>query len=172
MAACSGQPDVEYLPDATVSAADDERLRHILRTCFTGPEDQEAFRVRRYWREPPEHRWVIRSTGGQIIAHLAVHEKTIGTPAGDLSAGGVALVCTDPACRRRGYAKRLLAEADAWMGQQGLPFALLVGSAAYYASSGYFPVVNPVRFWDPREQTWHTRPVKDLMAKSLSLIHI
>lgn len=49
---------VHYIADADVDAELDRRIRSLLSTCFTKPEDW-VFRERRYFNDPPAHRWYI-----------------------------------------------------------------------------------------------------------------
>ncbi len=71
-------PAIEYVADASVDPALDVALRRLLCTCFP---KTPVFRDRRYYNEPPAHRWLIRGSDGDPVAHVAVHEKLIFYPA-------------------------------------------------------------------------------------------
>ena len=43
-----------------------------------------------------------------MVAHLAIHDKVIGTTAGDLRVGGIAEVCVAAAQRGQGLVRRLM----------------------------------------------------------------
>ena len=138
-------PVVEYIADAAVDAELDRALRDLLSTCFTKPQDH-VFRTRRYFNEPPAHRWLIRDEAGTLVAQLAAHEKRLFTDDNrSLPIGGIAEVCVRPDHQGRGYVKPMLAAAHEWMGGAGFVFSLLSGNSRYYASSGYVPVDNLLR---------------------------
>jgi predicted N-acetyltransferase YhbS len=106
------------------------------------------FRGQRYNHEVPLHRWFIRNPRGQLVAHAAVHDKTLGSRAGPLRIGGVAEVCVQADYRGQKLVSRLLEPAHTWMREHGLPFAMLFGNPKVYASCGYFTVANPLRYFD------------------------
>lgn len=139
---------VEYLVDDDVDDALDRQLRTLLVTCFTKPGD-EVFGEHRYYREMPQHRWLVRDAAGAPIAHMAVHDKKIGTSAGQLPIAGVADVCVHPEYRGQGLVKRMLAVAHAWMARWDYAFAVLFGNPAVYSSSGYRLIFNELRMTDP-----------------------
>src|SRR6266436_3571502 len=103
---------IDYVPDSQVDAALDEQLRALLSACFTGPRN-ERFKAQRYCHEMPQHRWLIREPG-RVIAHVALHDKIIGSMEGDRSIGGVAEVAVHPDFRGQGLVRRLLAEGHEW----------------------------------------------------------
>jgi GNAT superfamily N-acetyltransferase len=134
---------VGFIEDALVSATFDAELRALLSTCFLKPGD-EVFRLRRYWREPPQYRWFIRGADGGLIAHTAAHDKTVGVAGECLRIGGIAEVCVHPAHRGCGLVRRILATAHDWLRGRDYPFAMLFGDPRVYASSGYAAVENVV----------------------------
>lgn len=138
-------PAIDYIADSEVDARLDLALRELLSACFTKPQDH-VFRTRRYFNEPPAHRWLVRDESGTPVAHLAAHEKRIFTDNGiSFLIAGIAEVCVRPDHQGRGYVKALLAAAHERMRHAGLHFSLLSGNHRYYASSGYRPVDNIVR---------------------------
>ena len=130
------KPEVEYLSDDSIDEAGDQELRGLLSTCFTKPGD-EVFRVRRYWREPYKHRWVIRDAQGALIAHVGLHEKAVVNDGASFRIGGICEVCVHPDYRGRGYVRSMLGIVHAWLARQDIPFAVLFGEPAVYGSSGY-----------------------------------
>lgn len=136
-----GTSAVAYTLDADVDTQLDAELRALLSLCFTGPEDA-VFRARRYFREPPKHRWLLRDETGALVAQVAVHEKTIDCAGWGMPIGGIADVCVHPDHRGRGHVRGMLAGIHAWLAERLVPFAVLFGDPAVYASSGYVVVKN------------------------------
>ncbi len=135
-------PQVEYISDDEVDAALDAALRHLLSLCFTGSEDF-VFKERRYFREPPSHRWIVRDAGA-AIAHIAVHEKVVIFNQNSHPIGGIAEVCVHPDHRHQGYVKRILSIIHPWLAKRGFEYAVLFGEPGIYGSSGYVQVTNLV----------------------------
>lgn len=164
---------VEYLKDETVDSRLDHELRSILSICFIKPH-HSVFQKRRYFREPPQHRWIIRNKSGEIVAHAAVHEKTVTAGGEKFKIGGVAEVCVHPEFRGHGLVKILLSSVNKWLCSQNFPFSVLFGNPRIYSSSGYSPVDN--LFHDSetdngttmRKQSSHAM-IKQLLDKSWPL---
>ena len=154
---------IQFIEDTAVDAALDRQLRELLSLCFTGPVN-EVFRDRRYFKEPPRWRWFV--PGNPLIAHIAVHDKIIGTTAGDVRIAGIAEVCVHPDHRGHGWVRQLLAAAHPWLAAQGIPFAMLFGLAKHYSSSGYRNVNNPLRHFDADKKIWKTESFDNVMVRS------
>lgn len=135
--------DTEYLADAAVDAAMDRKLRALLSTCFTKPQDK-VFETRRYFTEPPAHRWIIRDENGDLAAHIAVHEKHVVSDAGVHRIAGIAEVCVHPKTRGLGHVKGILGCVHDWASSRGFVFAVLFGDPRVYRSSGYVETGNLV----------------------------
>lgn len=155
-----------YLPDSAVGSALDRELRALLTVCFTKPQDA-VFRDRRYFREPPQHRWLARDDRGMLVAHAAVHDKAVSSAGITYRIGGVAEVCVHPDHRGRGHVRGLLADIHAWLAAQQVPFAVLFGNPRVYASSGY-AVVGNLRVRSPETATWE--PAAGAMAHGLGAL--
>lgn len=136
--------NVEYIRDSDVDADIDRRLRDLLSICFTKPDD-EVFRERRYFKEPPAHRWFIRDEEERVIAHVALHEKVVVSSNQDISVGGIAEVCVHPEFRGQGFVCKLLAKVHDWLRLKGYRFSLLFGDPRVYTSSEYVSVTNLFR---------------------------
>ena len=115
-----------------------------------------AFLGRRFLKLCPSHRWLVFDPAGELVAHVAAHEKFIGTNDGDVKIGGVAEVCVSSRHRGRGLVKRLLKTTHEWMGAHDFSFAMLFGQPQVYASSGYALIGNEIvstnslaRHWNP-----------------------
>ena len=159
-------PPIESILDKDVDSELDEQLRTLLSTCFLG-KNNERFKTQRFFNEMPQYRWIMREPG-RVIAHVAFHEKTIGTDGGEFPIGAVAEVATHPDFRGKGLIKLLLTEAHKSFSARSVPFAVLFGNTKVYSSSGYVPVTNPLRFFDPVQKEWIVRPHASVMVKTLS----
>jgi ribosomal protein S18 acetylase RimI-like enzyme len=165
------RPPITRLRDEEVSDSLDRELRNLLSICFTKPED-EVFRRRRYWKEPPTYRWIMRNAGGDLIAHAAAHDKLIrvrgsvpgagesepraGETPTELRVAGMAEVAVHPAARGMGHVKELLGVAHPALERMGFDFALLFGRRAVYRSSGYRIADNPIHYYDDKAGEWKT----------------
>ncbi len=170
------RPPVTQLRDEEVSDSLDRELRELLSLCFTKPGD-EVFRHRRYFKEPPTYRWIMRNAGGDLIAHAAAHEKVIivggreqgsgengggpgesepraGVTCEEIRVAGIAEVAVHPAARGMGHVKELLGVAHPALERMGFAFALLFGRRKIYSSSGYRIAWNPVRYYDDGSKEW------------------
>ena len=76
--------------DAEISEPEDRELRRLLLASFP---HETSLLVRRYIREAPAHRWLVRSGSGELIAHAAAHDKVISVDGCDIRIGGIAEVC-------------------------------------------------------------------------------
>ena len=159
-------PAIEFIEDAAVDAGLDRQLRTLLALCFTRPCDV-VFRDRRYFHEPPRWRWFVRDAAGELIAHVAVHDKRIGTGAGELRIAGIAEVCVHPQHRGHGLVRDLLVTVHAWLIAQDIPVAMLFGDKKHYTSSGYRNVSNPIRHLKPETGVWIVEPSDWVMVKPL-----
>ena len=144
--------EVIYHNDASITHDEDSQLRDLFFSSFTY---NPVFLARRYLKECPAHRWLVKSAGGEIVAHTAVHEKTIDTVDGNLLIGGVAEVCVAPSHRGLGLVKRMLQAVDEWLKARPIEFAMLFGDARIYASSGYFPLRNELRATNSLSRHWN-----------------
>ena len=136
------------LTDSAVDAVLDSELRALLSASFTGPDDH-VFRERRYFRTPPLHRWLLRDAQG-VRAHVAAHDLVAGHAGGTIRFAGIAEVCVRLDERGRGHVRRLLEQAHRDLASQGFAWAALLGKPEVYASSGYRPTGQPLRYHDAR----------------------
>jgi predicted N-acetyltransferase YhbS len=136
-----------HLPDSEVDDALDAELRALLCACFTKPEDR-VFETRRYFTEPPAHRWLALD-GERLVGHVAAHDKQVGSTHGDLRVLGVAEVCVAPTHRRMGLTRLMLEALHQFGVANAFDFAVLFGRAELYASSGYLPITNTIRVTPP-----------------------
>lgn len=127
--------------DADIGAAEDHELRRLL---LAGFPYATVLLTRRYIREAPAHRWLVRAPSGELIAHTAAHDKVISVGGAEVRIGGIAEVCVAQHFRGRGLVRQMLDDAHAWMRNEGIPFAMLFGQPKVYASSGYTVIGNPI----------------------------
>ena len=132
---------VEYLPDFAVTETQDRALRDLLSTCFTKPQDI-VFKTRRYFSEPPPHRWIVPGNNGALLAHIAVHDKQVQSGGRTYRIIGIAEVCVHPDGRGQGLVRLMLREIHAWATARGFDFGVLYGDPRFYSSSGYRNVDN------------------------------
>ncbi len=169
-------PNTEYLHDNNVTAKQDLQLRELLSICFTKPEDS-VFLDRRYFNEIPMHRWIIKDDSGRIIAHTAVHEKEVyinpETTRSDtihpvtIRFGGIAEVSVHPDFRGRGYVREMLKDVHRFLTAENFPFAILLGDANIYTSSGYFIVTNIFQNVTDKDGKENRKQVGGTMVKQL-----
>lgn len=119
----------------------DDEIRTLLCACFG---QETAFKDRRYAREMPAHRWLLRANDGILIGHVAAHEKSIvlDHALGQFPVIGIAEACTHPDYRLQGNLRKMLERVHKWAGAMGFEFAVLFGHRAIYVSSGYIPAMN------------------------------
>ncbi|MCZ6792880.1 MAG: GNAT family N-acetyltransferase [Planctomycetota bacterium] len=158
---------LEDLPDSAVNDEMDGELRTLLASCFDGPAS-EAFLTRRFFLEPPEHRFLLRAPRESVAAHAACRWRPVGCALGGLTLAGVSEVCVHPAHRGQGLVRRLLDPLHARVYEQGGLFVLLFGRARIYASSGYRRVDNVFRYWDASRFRWREERVPSALVRPLS----
>lgn len=77
----------------------------------------------------------VRSACGVLVRDFLLSDG------GTVRGGLIGSVCTDPDFQRRGYATRVLTEAEAALAAEGCAFALLwADSAPFYLERGYSPI--------------------------------
>ena len=158
---------LEYAREPDVSSQLDRELRELISSCFDQPHNA-FFRERRYAQEMPMHRFMLRSEGGPLVAHLAVHEKRIAVAGTELQVGGMAEACVHHSQRGQGHLRRLLGLAHEQLLERGIEHALLLGEHAIYASSGYRPLEASVRRFDPKSQRCEDGKLAVALYKSLT----
>lgn len=130
-----------YLADNAVNDVQNAKIRALLTTCFTQPQDA-VFKKRRYFREPYPHRWVIEDGHGNFVAHVGVHDKIVKAEGKTYRIAGIAEVCVHPDLRGQGLVRTMLQQIHRWLARRGFVFAVLLGDPKVYASSGYVSIDN------------------------------
>lgn len=161
-------PAIVYRPDCLLTPAEDASLRALFAVCFK--RELAYLEHQRFFRELPSHRWMVYNAENNVIAHIAVYDKVLGTLNGLLPVAGVAEVCVHPDYRGQGLARAILVEVHAWARAQGFAFTMLFGARGIYGGSGYVPVDNPIRSLNYKTGEWETEPVECAMVCPLSEI--
>ncbi|NOY58978.1 MAG: GNAT family N-acetyltransferase, partial [Calditrichaeota bacterium] len=138
---------IQLVPDKNVSAALDRQLLELLIICFP---HESVFATQRFLYEKPKYRWCVFSNQTQLVAHTALHIKTIKTESGKYGIGGIAEVCVHPEFRRKGLVRAMMDKVDALLISEKISFSMLFGEGKIYRSSGYFEVKNKIRRYDPK----------------------
>ncbi|HEX3849962.1 MAG TPA: GNAT family N-acetyltransferase [Polyangiaceae bacterium] len=157
----------EYAREPDVSAQLDRELRALISGCFDQPHNA-FFRERRYAQETPAHRFMLRSEGGPLVGHIAVHEKRISVAGAELQIGGLAEVCVQLSERGHGHFRRLLAHSHEQLAARGIEYTLLLGEPALYAPGGYRPLDASIRRFDPKTQSFEDGRLATALYKSLT----
>ena len=157
---------IVHFYDFQITPAQDESLRALFRVCFK--RELAYLDHQRYFRELPPHRWIIFDADENVVAHIAVYEKLLGTDAGLLPVIGIAEVCVAPAHRGRGYVRALLAQIHDWAREQGFSWSLLFGAHGIYGSSGYEKIDNPLRALDYQTGEWKTENLGYALVRQLN----
>lgn len=160
-------PRLEYVREPNVSDELDRELRALISSAFFQPHNA-FFKERRYAQELPKHRFLARSAEGQLLAHLAVHEKVISVGGADVAIGGMAEVCVHESARGRGYVRLLLEQAHRELVDSDIGFAFLFGDANIYGSSGYRHVLAPIRRLNHVTNEHETSVRQDALVKALT----
>ena len=153
---------IERALEPDVDAELDAQLRALLSLCFTKSQDQ-VFLTQRYFHEMPQRRWFIRGEEG-LVAHVAVHEKVLGSTTGDLPVWGIAEVCVHPEYRGQGLVKKILERVHKDVASAD--FLMLFGKTNVYASSGYRQVDNPLRVYESVARAWKVQVISSAMIRS------
>jgi predicted acetyltransferase len=158
------QYEIKYLKDSEVDKATNDKLISILTECF--PE-QPIFEKQRFFKDMPDFRWFIEENE-EVIAHVALHIKSIIVGKNEIHVGGIAEVCVRSMYRKKGLAKKIMNVVHEWLIQHKYKYAMLFGYENIYSSSGYFSIENDIRFIDYKTRQIRIENNIDGMVKLLS----
>jgi len=150
---------IKYVQDNKVGNSLNDDIISLLSTCFVEEEDS-IFRTQRFYKEIPQHRWLVYDAFGTLIAHTAMHNKQVKTDSRKIPIGGLSEVCVHPKYRKKGLVKLMLHEVELFLKEKRIPISILFGKKQFYMSSGYQIVNNLysdtidtkkgwVLIWDP-----------------------
>lgn len=111
-APANAEPLIENIADQAVDAVLDQQLRDLLCACYLKPVDV-VFRDRRFFREPPDHHWLVRDAAARPIAQVSVHERALIQDWRRIPMGGIAEVCVHPDYRGRGLVRQMVCQLGA-----------------------------------------------------------
>jgi len=90
---------------------------------------------------------LMLDNGHRAVGHAATCRRAISIGGETVTVGMIGGVAIDPAERRRGHVRRLIAEVHRHFTAEALPFSLLFAFVpAVYRSSGYHEMTNTTRF--------------------------
>ncbi len=112
--------------------------------------------------EPDQTR--VMEVDGRLVASVTCYYRPTWVHGRRVEAACIGSVCTHPDYRRRGYVRRLLAEAVEWMRARGWEWSFLYGLEAVYGGSGWrnlttFEVIADVTLRDDLELQTRERPI-------------
>lgn len=168
--------NIQYLRDADVTDALDQKIRDLLSTCFVKNQDAEIFKRQRCYYEMPAHRYLLWQQDN-LIGHIAVHDKKILIDDIEHSISGIAEVCVAPQFRKQGAVKAILKKVHQDRIDYGDAYAILFGDSEIYASSGYCLVnnlkaLNHNKEWNTTGHTMVYALTKNWPTSSVKLIGI
>ncbi|MBE2278003.1 MAG: GNAT family N-acetyltransferase [Rhodobacteraceae bacterium] len=153
--------DAETLAEAELTPETETAIADLLSRCFAGFDGRSYHQIRHGWRH------LIREDG-RIAAHVAVQLRAVRLGDRLLTVGALAEVATDPSCRGRGLAGQLVQAALQRLRTTQACHALLFGTAALYAATGFRPVRNPMIWADM--QGARTGAIRQERAESLMVL--
>jgi predicted acetyltransferase len=128
-------------------------VRALLRQAF--PDDPTIERDYYAPYEPSEMILLLRE-GQQVVGHLVAYRRPIAIGEEIVEVGMIGGVAIAAEHRRMGHARALVERTHARFRQRRLPFSLLFAfEPSVYASSGYWPMANTIRFLDS-DGVWKT----------------
>ncbi|WEO77033.1 GNAT family N-acetyltransferase [Cryobacterium sp. SO2] len=141
-------PDIEWTLcwEADLSAEHHTALAALFARYY--PNDHATFTGARSWMGARPEARVIGFDDGRPVAHLGFVRRMLRLESGGSQlVGDVGLVGVDPDYQGTGLGRRLLAEAAAALGSQGLPFGFLTCAPAvvgFYATGGWQQALGQV----------------------------
>ena len=143
--------NIQYIKDSDVTPVLDKNIRTLLSRCFVKNQDAEIFSRQRFYNEMPAHRYLLWDKE-QLIAHIAVHDKSLLVDGVEHAISGIAEVCVEANYRKQGLVKTLLTHIHQDRMLYGDAYSVLFGDSEVYASSGYDLVSNLKAL--NRSKTW------------------
>jgi predicted N-acetyltransferase YhbS len=152
-------------PTARRSYAEDEslapRLFPLLERCFPGfaAQEQAARAIGMRWEEASTP--FLYEEGGEIISHVGLLPLPLVFLGREVAVGGIHAVATDPAHRRRGRYRALMAEALAFAKERYATVQLTTAAPELYTPFG-FRVIPEHRFVGALAKpasAWGVRPL-------------
>lgn len=157
----------EWVNEPAIDARADADIRALLQTCFPG---EECFRSRRYYKQLPHRRLLVRDEG-LLVGHVAVDHRMIALGGAPAPIAGVIDLCVHPSWRGQGLGARLLGQVEAFGRESGAEFVVLFAvDDGLYRRSGYRRSGNVVRWLkihEHRSLGMGEEVIDELMVKEL-----
>lgn len=131
---------IQHILDKEVTPILDLQFRNLLCTCFV--DESALFAKQRFFNEMPTRRYYVSDGAQNMVAHVAVHDKTVTINDITFTIAGIAEVCVLPNYRRLGLVKKLLTKIHEDLKYNSIDFSLLFGEEHIYNSSGYEKMNN------------------------------
>lgn len=131
-----------------LAPADHAAVASLLVRSF--PHSRTPFGSVRSWSSGRPELRLIGRDGERVVAHLGVLRRflRVASSGASLLVGDVGLVAVDPDHQGRGLGAALLARADAFLHELGVPFGFLTCGdhvAGFYAAAGWTATSGPTR---------------------------
>ena len=156
---------LDIVQEHELGAAQKRELGRLLSEAF---DYAGEFRTRIYFKQLPQRR-IILSDDGHIQAQVGLEHRVIGTETGPASILGLIDVAVRGTNRRRGFAGRMLQQAEMLARDGGVDFMLLFAQdQALYERHGFRHVDNVLRWVKIHDHTTlgiAEEPVEELMIK-------
>lgn len=155
---------IDLIPELRLSAADDAQIAALMASAFDDGYDGRSFYQQRY------HQRVVARDGERIISHIGASISDIRMGDDAVTVVGLGDVATDPTCQRQGIASQLLRAAIHEATRSIASFVILFGDAGIYATGGFVPMPNTIRFISllgNRTRTVYEKPSNALMVLPL-----
>jgi predicted N-acetyltransferase YhbS len=126
--------------------------------------------TRTYLKQLPARR-LLAYEGSQLVGHLGLEHRAIGTPEAPYEILGIVDLCVSKACRGRAIATRMLSGVEALAREKGIPFLVLFAQdRRLYERSGFLHASNPLRWVKIHEHQITgvaEEPLEELMVKAV-----
>lgn len=125
----------------------DARLREEIRRLLSVSFPQASYtRTRTYLKQFPPRR-LLASEAGQLVGHLGLEHRAIGTASGPQEILGMVDVCVSAPWRGRGVASQMLAWVESLARANRIPFLVLFAEKhRVYERNGFHHASNPLRW--------------------------
>ena len=129
---------VHCVTEPLVDSKLDSELCQLLQICFP---NESKFKNHRDYNEMPQMRWILRFEG-ELIAHIAAHEKILRVGTKEFRFCGISEVCIIPTFRKRRLLPQLLNALELYYAKHAYDFSILLGPSRIYQPHGYRSVDN------------------------------
>jgi predicted N-acetyltransferase YhbS len=144
--------DVTRTSEKDMTPELDREIRRLQQEAF--PRTVE-FAQQRWWHTPPsdDELWFNARHEGRLVGSVRLVRRTVRTPDGQRTVGGIANVCSHPQARGLGAAKACMTAAQEYIAGSGqIDFGVLFcgdGVRPFYEKLGWKAVDNEVLVGDP-----------------------